>query len=337
MINRRAFIVASAAGFVSATRAEASLPEGNVRIITPVPPGGSPDLVARLLAENLGTRWKRAVLVDNRPGADGIIAISALLEAKDPFALLLAPSGMVTVMPLLRDVPFNPQKDLRPVSVVAADYLAVVVPEASPVRSLKALTETAQSIPGSLNWFAVAGAPLLAFEAFVRRNLLQATYVPYKGGPDALRDLAESRIGVAVVPLTVAKPLAAAGRVRVIAVTNPERAPGLADILTAIESGYPELAVEGMLRSIRARIDDTATGRSHFGGCARRLERPYRQAHATQQWFAGQGRHARCLRTVPDRGALPLEVRGSATGKKLRLRFKLPWLALVHVNMRTCT
>lgn len=247
MINRRALLLASTAGFFSASMAEAFLPEGNVRIVTPVPPGGSPDLVARLLADKLGTRWKKVVLVDNRPGAEGIIAVTALLEAKEQSTLLLAPSGMLTVTPLLRDVPFDPQKDLRPISTIAADYLAIVVPEASPIRSLKALTEAAKSSPGSLNWFAVAGAPVLAFEAFVRRNQLQSTYVPYKGGPDALRDLMESRIGVAMVPLSVARPLVAAGRLRIVAVTNPERAPGFAEVPTATEAGYAELAVEGML------------------------------------------------------------------------------------------
>jgi len=247
MISRRALFLAATPGFFIAARAEAFLPEGNVRILTPVPPGGSPDLAARLLADKLSAKWNRVVLVDNRPGADGIIAVTALLESKDQFTLLLAPSGMLTVTPLLRDVPFDPQKDLRPISMIAADYLAIVVPEASPIRSLKALSEAAKLNPGSLNWFAAAGAPMLAFEAFVRRNQLQSTYVPYKGGPDALRDLVESRIGAAVVPLAVARPLVAAGRLRIVAVTNQERAPGFAEVPTAAESGYPELAVEGML------------------------------------------------------------------------------------------
>jgi tripartite-type tricarboxylate transporter receptor subunit TctC len=262
MISRRVLIAASTAALLSAvTRADASWPDGKVRIVVPVPAGGSPDLVARLLAEKLGARWGRPVWVDNRPGAEGIIAMTALVEANDASTLLLTPSGMLTVTPLVRDVPFDRLKDLRPVSMIAADFLAVVVPEASPVRSLNELVETARLNPNSLNWFAAAGAPALAFASFVRRNRLQTTSIPYKGGPDALRDLSESRIGVAVVPLSVARPLVEANRLRFLAITNPERAQGFANVPTVTEAGYPELTVEGMLGLLASRSMPPETAR----------------------------------------------------------------------------
>lgn len=245
MLGRRSFVAAVSA-FVAAPHAHATLPEGPIRLLTPVPPGGSPDLVARLIAGKLAESWQRTVLVDNRPGADGIIAVRALIEDRASVPLLLAPSGLFTVTPLLREVPFDTQVDVQPISTIAADYLVVAVHAASGPASFHELIGGIAAKPGTIDWFAVAGAPVLAFESLLRTRGLSATHVPYKGGPDAMRDLAEGRIAVAVVPLSVARPHLAAGRVRVMAVTNPERAPGI-EAPSVAELGYPEMAVEGVL------------------------------------------------------------------------------------------
>jgi tripartite-type tricarboxylate transporter receptor subunit TctC len=196
-------------------------PEHTVRLITSSTPGGSGDIVARLFAERLSTRWKANVIVENRPGADGMIAIQAVLGATDGQTLLLAPSSNVTVTPAIHKVPYR-NEDLRPLSTAAIDFLAVVVPAASSIRSLADLIAAARERPGALNWFASSGSPAMAFGEFVRKNQLDLVYVPYKGSPEAVRDLSESRIQVSLIPLAAAFPLAQAGRLRLIAVTNPK-------------------------------------------------------------------------------------------------------------------
>jgi tripartite-type tricarboxylate transporter receptor subunit TctC len=221
-------------------------PERTVRFISPSPPGGSPDIVARLFAEKLSMRWKVSVIVENRPGADGMIAIQAVLGATDGHTLLATHSGAVTVTPAIRKLPYNTE-DLRPLSTAAIDFLAVAVPAASSVRTLADLIAAAREKPGALNWFASTGAPAMAFGEFVRNNRLDMVFVPYKGGTEAIRDLSESRIQVSLVPLAVALPLAQAGRLRLIAITNPEGAPIAPDVPTASGAGHPELAFQGVL------------------------------------------------------------------------------------------
>lgn len=227
-------------------QAASNWPERPVRLITPVPPGGSPDVVARLFAEKLSERWKTSVVVENRPGADGVLGVRAVLDANDDHTLLVAPSGMLTVTPAIKSVPFD-LADLQPLSTVAVDFLAVAVPTSSAIRSLQDLVAAAREKPGAMNWFASAGAPAMAFTEFLRKNQLGMVYVPYKGGPEALRDLSEDRIQVVLVPLAPVLSLASAGTVRLLAVTNPERAPNVPQVPTAIEAGHPELAFEGVL------------------------------------------------------------------------------------------
>jgi tripartite-type tricarboxylate transporter receptor subunit TctC len=229
-----------------------SWPERTVRLITPAPPGGSPDVVARLFAEKLSIRWKANVIVENRPGADGMIAIQAILGASDGHTLLVAPSGVVTVTPAMRQVPNNAE-DLRPLSTAAVDFLAVAVPATSPIRSLADLIAAAKERPGALNWFASSGAPAMAFGEFVRKNQLDMVFVPYKGGPEAVRDLSESRIEVSLVPLAAALALTQAGRLRLIAITNPESAPIAPDVPTALGTGHPELAIQGVIGFLAPR------------------------------------------------------------------------------------
>jgi tripartite-type tricarboxylate transporter receptor subunit TctC len=221
-------------------------PVRTVRLISPSSAGGSPDIVARLFAEKLSMRWNVGVIVENRPGADGMIAIQAVLGATDGHTLLATHSGAVTVTPAIRKLPYN-EEDLRPLSTAAIDFLAVAVPAASSVRSLADLIAAAREKPGALNWFAVPGGPVMAFGEFVRNNRLDMVFVPYKAGTEAVRDLGESRIQVSLVPLATALPLVQARRLRLIAITNPEAAPIAPDVPTASGTGHPELAIEGVL------------------------------------------------------------------------------------------
>jgi tripartite-type tricarboxylate transporter receptor subunit TctC len=122
-----------------------------------------------------------------------------------------------------------------------------VVPESSAIRSLADLIAAARARPGALNWFASSGSPAMAFGEFVRKNNLDLVYVPYKGSPEAIRDLSESRIQICLIPLAAAFPLARAGRLRLVAITNPEPAPVAPDVPTALSSGHPELALQGVL------------------------------------------------------------------------------------------
>lgn len=225
---------------------QAPWPDRTVKLIVPVPAGGSPDIVARLLAEKLSARWKSPVIVENRPGGDGAIAVRAVSASEDNHTLLLAPSGMLTITPALRQGSFN-LDDIAPLSKSASDYLTLAVPAASPHRTVDGLVKSANSMANAVNWFAPAGLPAVVFRQLIAKTGMQAVFVPYKGGPDALRDLAENRIQAMIVPLAVAQPMAAAHKVRLIAVTNGQRFPDLPDVPTMAEAGFADLEFEGIL------------------------------------------------------------------------------------------
>jgi tripartite-type tricarboxylate transporter receptor subunit TctC len=147
-------------------------PQRTIRVITPAQPGGSPDVVARLYADALARKLGQAVVVENRPGADGILAIQALLEAAsgDPnHVFLVAPTTISTVLPALKEkLPFDAAQDIQPLCTTAADFLAIAVPETSSLRSMADVVQLSKRSPGTLNWFAVPGAPFLLMSHWVK-------------------------------------------------------------------------------------------------------------------------------------------------------------------------
>jgi tripartite-type tricarboxylate transporter receptor subunit TctC len=217
------FLVVAAAAEGTSTLA-AKWPERNVRMVVASAPGGSIDLAARLFAEQLAQRWGRPVVVDNRPGADGIIAVQALMQANDGHTLLLTFPGVVTVVPLLHErLPYDPVGDLVPISSIANDFLTVAASPALPVESLDELIKLAQTQPGRLNWAAAPGAPYLTFLEFQRHARVELGYVPYRSAVLALPDLMAGQIQVAVTPLSSALALARDGKLKLLAVTTLER------------------------------------------------------------------------------------------------------------------
>jgi tripartite-type tricarboxylate transporter receptor subunit TctC len=223
-----------------------SWPERLVRITTPSAPGA--DFVARLFAERLAERWRQPVVIDNRPGADGILAVQAFLHAKDDHSLLFSFPGVITVLPLLHEsLPFDPVGDLAPISSAYYGVLTVAVPATLPVSSLADLVAFAKARPGSLNWTAEPGAPYLTFLEFQRRAGVAMTYVAYRSAVLALPDLMAGQIQLTTGQLSVALPLAREGRIKLLALTTSERAMAVPNLLTAIEAGFPELTVEAPL------------------------------------------------------------------------------------------
>jgi tripartite-type tricarboxylate transporter receptor subunit TctC len=225
-----------------------SWPNGIVRITTPSGPGSSVDTAARVFAERLAQGWGQPVVIDNRPGADGILAVQAFLHANDQHTLLFAFPGIVTVVPLLHEkLPYDPVADLAPITSGAYDFLAVAVASGFPGSSLGDLAAFVKVRRGTLNWTSPPGAPYLTFLEFQRRAGLTMTRVPYRGTELALPDLMAGQIHVAVSPLATALPLARDGRLKLLAVTTSERAVVARGLPTAIEAGFPELTVDAPL------------------------------------------------------------------------------------------
>jgi tripartite-type tricarboxylate transporter receptor subunit TctC len=238
-------------------------PQRPVKFIVTLGPGSGADIGARLVADRLAARWGKPVVIENRPGADGLVAIQAFVNAADDHTLLFTPAGSFTVHPLqYSKLPYVPE-DLVPIARVSNTIIAVGVPASLKIGTLADFAKLARAEPGKLNAAVVAGITEFTFDYFVKTAGLDIAKVPYRDIVQAATDLSEGRVQVMMSSYAILQPHALAGRVKVIAVTGHERTTILPDIPTANESGFPALEVEGLVglfgprgmsNELRARI-----------------------------------------------------------------------------------
>lgn len=263
---RGAFVLGAAlalvAAVVSPSRAS-DWPQRTVRLVLTLGPGSGTDISARLLADRLSQKWGQPVVVENRPGGDGVVAISAFVTAQDDHVLLFCPTASFTAHPYLhRDLPYKPS-DLAPIAQISNTIISLSVPAQMPAKSLKDLVDTARAKPGELNWAGMTGALDLMFEGWLKSTGLQIKKVPYRNPVEAANDLAENRVQVYDSALAIVRPHVQSGKVRVLAVTNTARASMAPDVPTVKEAGYPALTLDGLVglfgpanmpKSLRERI-----------------------------------------------------------------------------------
>lgn len=232
---------------IPAEAAAQSWPNRPVRLIVTLGPGSGVDIGARLFADKLSARWGQSVVVENRPGGDGMVAITAFLGAHDDHVLLVSPVSSFTAHPYFHDkLPYDP-KDLIPIARISKTVIAVSVPTSLNVNSLKELEALARAKPGQLNWTTATGFTDFVFAGFLHTVGLTMAKVPYKNPVAAVNDLAEGRIQAYMPAYAIVRPQVLAGKVKVLAVTNHERAPALPDVPTATEAGYPSLEFDGLV------------------------------------------------------------------------------------------
>ncbi len=224
-----------------------SWPQRTVKFIVPLGPGSGVDIGARLFADRLATRWGQPVVVENRPGGDGVVAISAFLGARDDHTLLLSPTSSFTAHPYLYDkLPYDPH-DFVPIARISNTLITMAVPASLNVASLPELVALVRAQPGKLNWAGITGAVDMVLAGFLQSTGLDIAKVPYRDGVQAVNDLSEGRIQMYTAAFAIIRPQMEAGRVRVIAVTNQERAPTVPDVPTVTELGYPAAAFDGLV------------------------------------------------------------------------------------------
>jgi tripartite-type tricarboxylate transporter receptor subunit TctC len=233
---------------LSFTALAADWPHRTVRLIAPVPAGVGADFTARLFAERLSQRWGQPVIVENRPGADGVIGVSAFLSTDDDHTLLYAISAVVTVHPMTQPkLSYDAVRELVPISPTSDVILAIAASEKNSIRSLDDLVRTAQAQPGKLNWASSPGLPPFVVGGFFKNSQLDLAAVSYRELAPALQDLGEGRIDVFVHALGVIMPQVQAGRARLLAVASDVRAPLAPDVPTVAEAGLPELRMDGVV------------------------------------------------------------------------------------------
>ena len=232
-------------------------PHKPVRFILSLGPGSGADLSARLYADRLTKMWGQPAVVENRPGGDGVIAINALIQAKDDHTLLWGPTANFVGHPYSLDtLPYDPN-ELVPVARVSGTVVTLAVPASMNVTSLKDLLETAKRKQGWLNWTSAVTMTDIILEGFLKTQGIEAAHVRYKQPAEAVSDLINERIQLYSSAYAIIRSQAQSGRARLLAVQARNRVPGL-DLPTVSELGFPGLNFEGLVGIIAARSSNLA-------------------------------------------------------------------------------
>jgi tripartite-type tricarboxylate transporter receptor subunit TctC len=245
--RRRLFT--GATGFVAASffpadaRAQAGYPDRPITLVDGFVPGGGSDIVARLLASKLRSELGQPVVVENRPGASGTVAMAGVLRSRpDGYTLAIGTISSLSVLPqVMAHKPYDPLADLTPILLVASVPQVVVVNENSPFRTLRELLDYAKANPSKLNFASsgIATSQHLAGELLARAAGVEMTHVPYRGSGQALADLMAGQVDLNVDTLPTNLPHIRGGKLRALAVTTPERVEWLPDVATVAELGFP--------------------------------------------------------------------------------------------------
>jgi tripartite-type tricarboxylate transporter receptor subunit TctC len=244
-MQRRAFLHAGAlCGLAAAAlpgRAQSGFPNRPITFVVPFAAGGGGDVVARLLAKELGERLKTPTLVENRVGAGGNIGSAYVLKAKPDGYTLLNMSSTYAIQAALTKVPFDPIGDMQPIMMVSRDPGIVVVHPDSPLKNAKDLAQAAKDKPGKLTYgsagigsIAHVGMEELAFNMGV-----QMTHVPYKGSSQAFNDVLSGAVDMMLTSATYGAPFLRSGRVRALGVASAQRTAAMPDVPTFAEQGWP--------------------------------------------------------------------------------------------------
>ena len=287
----RLLIVVAALFIASGANAQ-TYPSRTVKFILPFGPASGTDVVARMVGERLSKRWNQPVVIENRPGGDGLISINAFTAANDDHTLLWVPVGIFAVHPFERQtLPYDADRDLLPIVGVTSLALAMSAPESLKTPTLRDFIAHAKANPGKLNAAAASGNADFLLGFFLKSQGLDMAKVPYRDIMQGPNDLAEGRIQLLSSSQAIVVPLSQAGKIRILAVTSKQRMPNTPDVPTVSESGYPNLEMDSpggifgprdMPLAIRERIaEDVRAVLAADPTIAKRLE-------ATGQVVTGQ-------------------------------------------------
>lgn len=244
--------LALAAGLVFCTgsaAAQATWPAQPVKWIVPYPPGGSTDMLARLVSHKLGERLGQPVIVENKAGAGGNIGTDfAVKQPADGYTIVMGNIGPISINPALYpDLPYKPQRDLAPVTMLMSVPNLLVVNPALPVRSVQELIAYAKKSKAPLDYATPgAGTSLhLAGELFASSAGVRLTHVPYRGSAPGLNDTVAGHVPMMFDNMPSALQLVKAGKLRALAITSTARSPQLPDVPTMAEAGLPGYEIAG--------------------------------------------------------------------------------------------
>jgi len=222
-------------------------PSRAILFVVPFTPGTTADSLARLVQPQLSQRWGVPVVVENRPGASGIIGIDSVAKANpDGYTYLFASTAFGTLAAMNPKLPYDPDKSFAPVMLLGTSPLSLVVSERFPGKTVKEMIALAKARPGEINYASAGTGSVfhLTMELLQHEAGTRMVHVPYKGTTGVTNDLMAGHVQVSMMVFQTAVPLVQSGRVRMLAVMGSQRAQALPDVPTMAESGFPNMVVE---------------------------------------------------------------------------------------------
>jgi tripartite-type tricarboxylate transporter receptor subunit TctC len=222
-------------------------PNRTIRLIVPFPAGGPNDIIARVVGQRITELTKQAVVIDNRSGQGGVIGTDVVAKAApDGYTIGIVSAGALAISPTMENVPYDPSKDLQPVTLVAKVPEMLVVTSDVPASNMQELVALAKAQPGKLNFASTGpgGLPHLAGELFKLAAKVDIVHVPYRGAAPAINDLLGHQVQMTFLDLPILLPQIKAGSLKPIAIGSPQRAAAAMDVPTTAEVGMPEVLAE---------------------------------------------------------------------------------------------
>ena len=268
MLGRRGVMgLGAAAALASAARAQ-GFPEHPLRWVVGYPPGGASDTFARLIGAHMSAKLGQPVVVENRPGGGAVVASEAVARAApDGTTLLHVDNGILVYNPALyARLPYDPDRDFRGIGFIGRFPLFIVVRPDSAVRDFAGLVAASRLRAPTYGTPAVASPHHLAMEMVKRRTGLEATHVPYRGGPAAMQDLLAGLVDTVVIDCATGIPFLTSGKVRALCAFSEERSPRAPEVPTLRELGHAQAVAYGWQgMSVPAATPDAAVARLHEG------------------------------------------------------------------------
>ena len=245
MISRRTLMIAAAVSAPAIGRAQTAWPTKPIRWIVNFPPAGAADIMSRALAEWFGTKLGQPIVVENKPGAGGMLGADIVAKAhSDTHIVMISSAASHGIGPVLyKDVPYDPLADFTHIHLVGTFPSVLAVNAASPVMSVKELVDMARAKPGEINYGSGGNGTMnhLVGQLLVRETGVPFTHIPYRGSAPAMNDLLGGQITALMESLPTAIGYLTSKRMRPLAVSEAERAPTLPDTPTFREAGFPEV------------------------------------------------------------------------------------------------